>query len=201
MAWSDVLSRSLGHLVQRPPFAAKTSKLLHTQRNVLFYHGIWSDASPARRLFWGLSVSRFREDLKQLSEWFTFAPLSDVLSGDPLDSPRPKLAITFDDGCTMMQSNCVEILAEHSIAATAFVVTDCLDNQRLMWRHKLNCIEVFRGPLVLKRAMRSVEPELRASRPSSQSNTFSGDPFLRWPPYQKDILADRLWKQIGRAHV
>lgn len=102
---------------------------------VVFYHYV-GDPKPYNKLFYtGCTKRRFEEDLRIFGEYFDFVSLSELIGG--VDGQgreeRPRLAITFDDGFDLIKSGVVDILSQHRVRCTSFVITSCLENRRLMW--------------------------------------------------------------------
>ena len=46
----------------------------------------------------------------------------------------------------LLGNGVVDFLEDHGIKATFFVITNCLDNRRMMWRHKLFAMLSAIGP-------------------------------------------------------
>jgi len=84
----------------------------------------------------------FEQDLSYLSGAFAL-PGYDQLFGD-VQSAREKRGaafVTFDDGLAECGSVVAPILAKHRVPCTFFLVTECIDNRHMMYRHKVSlCI-------------------------------------------------------------
>src|SRR5262245_44905267 len=105
----------------------------------LCYHSVSSDALPhVRPLFAYKTPSGFADDLEYLCRRYdlvTVAELEERLEGKP-SGDRPPLAITFDDGLAECHSVVLPLLRRAGIRATFFLVTGCLDNQAMIYRHQ-----------------------------------------------------------------
>jgi peptidoglycan/xylan/chitin deacetylase (PgdA/CDA1 family) len=86
----------------------------------------------------------------------------------------------------------MEVLARFGVPATTFVITSCVDNHALMWRHKLS-------------AIRSLVPDATCvaeynklagakSLPPIQSSGQLMDAASHWNMTAKDSLAAELWE-------
>jgi peptidoglycan/xylan/chitin deacetylase (PgdA/CDA1 family) len=143
----------------------------------------------------GCTASRFSETLKRLNRVFDFAPLSEVVADQSTASARkrPLMAVTFDDGLDLRESGAMEVLDHYRIRATSFVITSCVDNQKMMWRHMLSAIQalapdsVWRpqyNKLMLSRGLDPIE--------RGQSLLVASS---RWDMRRKDELAAELWNE------
>jgi peptidoglycan/xylan/chitin deacetylase (PgdA/CDA1 family) len=111
--------------------------------NVTYYHFVGNPEAHYKAFYSGCTVSKFADDMERLSRVFEFAPLNVVLA-EPLirrNQKRPLLAVTFDDGLNLGCNGVMEILDRYRVSATTFVITSCIGNGRLMWRHMLSAIQ------------------------------------------------------------
>src|SRR3954467_5155605 len=107
------------------------------------YHLVSEQAGPhIRHLYSSKTPEMFEQDLSYLSEIFAL-PGYDQLFGD-LRSTREKrdaAFVTFDDGLAECSSIVGPILVKHRVPCTFFLVTECIDNRHMMYRHKVSlCI-------------------------------------------------------------
>jgi peptidoglycan/xylan/chitin deacetylase (PgdA/CDA1 family) len=163
--------------------------------NIIYYHYI-GDPVPHYQAFGnGCTISEFAQDLEYLSRIFEFASLSEVLARAPGkgNPKRPTLAVTFDDGFDLSNQGVMEIMEDYNIKATTFVVTSCIDNRRMMWRHMLSAIQ----SLTPESIWRSQYNELALS--SGFDPIKNGEGLLkvssRWEMNHKDEWAAQLWER------
>lgn len=102
---------------------------------VLTHHRI--AAQGAANPFYDPTVSAtpegFRAQMAMLRERFRVVPAGDLIGpADPAD-PRPRAAVTFDDGCRDNFDAALPVLREFGIPATFFIPTDFLERPRLPW--------------------------------------------------------------------
>jgi peptidoglycan/xylan/chitin deacetylase (PgdA/CDA1 family) len=161
--------------------------------NVVYYHLV-GEAAPHYRLFYaGCTLPTFRGHLEYLKRIFDFVSLAEALEPDS-DRPsgsRPRVAITFDDGFDLRREGVLAVLREFRIRATSFVITSCIGNERLMWRHMMSAIQT----LTPENVWRGAYNEL--ARGFGYMEISPAESLLRatkgWPPRQKDNWAAQLW--------
>lgn len=163
--------------------------------NVIYYHHVGDPAPHYQAFYNGCTASKFAQDLDCLSRVFDFAPLSEVLAceRDEESRGRPKLAVTFDDGFDLCSHGVMQIMEDYGVKATTFVITSCIDNRRMMWRHMLSAIQTLTpesvwGPrydeLALACGFRPIEPDEGLLKAAG-----------RWEMRHKDEWAALLWRQ------
>jgi len=84
----------------------------------------------------------FEQDLSYLRENFAL-PGYDQLFGNVRSTPGNRAAlVTFDDGLVECSSIVGPMLAKHRVPCIFFIITDCIDNRHMMYRHKVSlCID------------------------------------------------------------
>lgn len=134
---------------------------------VLCYHRVCNEPNP---FFEGTPVAKFREQMTLLREHFDVRPLGELVSGDV---PENAAAVTFDDGYRDNYTNAFPILRDLGLPATIFLVTDALDENRMIWhdkifdafhRTKVELVDPERLLAELLKEVRSVGPDERESR-------------------------------------
>jgi peptidoglycan/xylan/chitin deacetylase (PgdA/CDA1 family) len=110
------------------------------------YHLVSKQAGPhIRHLYSSKTPEMFERDLSYLSDNFVL-PGYDQLFGTTRgsSSARGNLTaafLTFDDGLAECSSVVSPILIKHRVPCIFFLVTECIDNRYLMYRHKASlCI-------------------------------------------------------------
>jgi peptidoglycan/xylan/chitin deacetylase (PgdA/CDA1 family) len=162
--------------------------------NVVYYHFVGESAPHYDAFYAGCTLKRFVTDLEQLSRVFAFAPLVEVIADGPDQngSKKPKLAVTFDDGLDFTQTGVMEVLSRFGVSATNFVITSCVDNQHLMWRHKLSAIKSMVAESTCVAEFNQLAQRRRLSPIQSASQLM--DATSRWDMNAKDSLASELWE-------
>lgn len=97
---------------------------------ILTYHRIISRRDAGDWVQPGLVTEpeTFRSHLIYLKEHFDIMPLCDIVSSHA--SPRPRCAITFDDGWIDFFEVALPMLRDHGIPATVFLPTDYIGTDR-----------------------------------------------------------------------
>jgi peptidoglycan/xylan/chitin deacetylase (PgdA/CDA1 family) len=107
----------------------------------------------------------------------------------------PRLAITFDDGFDLVRNGAVDVLEQHGVQATVFVVTSALDNESLMWRNKLSAIRALADASTY--LPRYNELMGRFGLPPVATAAALMPASEAWPTERKEQLADELWAACG----
>jgi peptidoglycan/xylan/chitin deacetylase (PgdA/CDA1 family) len=189
------IKNAIGIVCESPLLRPQVRRSALHSVNVVYSHYIGNPDPHYMAFYNGCTVSKFTEDLKRLSRVFDFAPLSEVVADQSAasDRNRPILAVTFDDGLDLRESGAMEVLDRYGVKATAFVITSCVDNKKMMWRHMLSAIQTLvpehvwlahYDNLALGHGIKPIESGqdlLAASR--------------RWDMRHKDGLAAELWTQ------
>lgn len=189
-----LVRRAIGNIGASRTLRALALKRLGRCATIVYYHFAgtpkrWLDVHEA-----GCTLERFDRHLAELRQEFEIVPLEQVLDWNAARDgvpERPLMAVTFDDGLDLLRSGAAEILARHGVRATAFVVTACVGNNQLMWRHKLSAILAEAGEQRALAEFARLAPAaaFHAARSDVELLSIS----LSWPPERKEELADALW--------
>jgi len=167
--------------------------LRHT--NVVYYHLI-GERQPYYHLgpYGGCTLDRFSRDLADLEEVFTFATVEKICEYNRggFASDKPLLALTFDDGFSLNAPELMQVLDEHGVKATLFLITSCVDNRNLMWRNKIFAIEAMVPEAIYVARYNALAG--RAGFPSIRSGADFRSASSAWSMSRKDELADELWR-------
>ena len=161
--------------------------------NVIYYHHVGSPAPHYKAFYNGCTTSQFADSLRRLNRLFDFVPLSEVLaSPSPTENrDRPILAVTFDDGFDLRASGAMEALDRYGVKATTFVITSCVGNQAMMWRHKLSAIQALAPTDVCLLEYNKLALSLGLKPIRSTSNLLFAT--KEWDMNRKDEWAAELW--------
>ncbi|WP_414661864.1 polysaccharide deacetylase family protein [Horticoccus sp. 23ND18S-11] len=160
--------------------------------NILYYHFV-GPAAPHYRVFdQGCTPAIFERDLLQLRELFTFCSLDDVVLGRAIaQNTRPPAALMFDDGLNLFKFGATDILHKLGIPANTAVITSCVGNERLMWRHALSVIYSSSSPNLIVESYNRLASDFALDPISSSAQLLRAS--LRWRHGDKDTLTARLW--------
>jgi peptidoglycan/xylan/chitin deacetylase (PgdA/CDA1 family) len=184
-------------MLESSPLAPVVSQAARKTTNVIHYHFVGNPGPHYQPFFTGCTLARFEEDLKLLNRVFEFAPLEEVVARRPYQSrtTRPTLAVTFDDGLKIATPQILDLLRRYRISATAFLITACVNNQHLMWRHLLGAVQSLVPEDVWKSRFNRL----------AKRHGFGGIPedgsllgvTRDWDCSRKDIWGQLLWKDCG----
>jgi peptidoglycan/xylan/chitin deacetylase (PgdA/CDA1 family) len=188
------IKRAGGAVCGSPLFAPLIGSQARKSVNVVYYHFVGESAPHYDAFYAGCTLERFVTDLEQLSRVFAFAPLAEVIAEgqDQNGSKKPKLAVTFDDGLDFTQTGVMEVLSRFGVSATNFVITSCVDNHHLMWRHKLSAIKAMASEATCVAEFNQMAHRRGLSPIQSAGQLM--DATSRWDMKVKDSLASELWE-------
>lgn len=180
-----------GSIVLRP--LMRRMFLRHT--NVVYYHLIGEGQpyyAPGRG--GDCSVDGFARDIVGLKKFFTFTTLEKLCEYNQggFASDRPLLALTFDDGFRLSAPQVLQVLDEHGIKATQFLIISCVGNRNLMWRNKLFAIQAM-VPASIHVARYNALAERAGFAPIGREADLPSA-SAAWSMSRKDELADDLWR-------
>ena len=197
MSLKSNLKNAIGIVCESPCFRPYLKRAANGLVNVIYYHHVGIPDPHYQAFYSGCTLSRFQDDLERLGRVYDFVSLDEVVDAtiDPLGRKRPTLALTFDDGFDLRKSGVMKVLAGRGIKATTFLITSCIGNEKLMWRHALSAIQTLvtaeRWRTEYVRLVQDVGfPPLndRASLISASNH---------WAMRQKDDWVAWLWKRCG----
>lgn len=166
--------------------------------NVVYYHLVGASAPHYDAFYRGCDLARFVSDLERLQCDFDFASLPQVLarSRDQVSlESRPVIAVTFDDGLDLEATGAMAVLDRFGIKATMFVITSCVGNQHLMWRHALSAIQTLAPEASWRRAYE----DLGFGPLAPDANLLEAANL--WPMDLKDEWASALWSRCSLPPV
>jgi peptidoglycan/xylan/chitin deacetylase (PgdA/CDA1 family) len=186
-----------GFLGQSVPLRPLVRRMFLSHTNIVYYHLIGGRQpyyAPGRG--GPCSVDQFARDIAELKQTFTFTSLEKLCAynqGAIVDTPRkPLMALTFDDGFRLNAPQVLQVLDEHGIKATQFLITSCVGNHKLMWRNKLFAIQALvPEPIYVARYNALAE---RTGFPPIANKAGLAPASSAWPMARKDEWADELWR-------
>jgi peptidoglycan/xylan/chitin deacetylase (PgdA/CDA1 family) len=162
----------------------------------LVYHVVSTQPGPhVQYLYANKTPAMFESDLLYLTRNFEL-PAYDELFGCPQAVRLPhkdRLAafVSFDDGLAECGSVVQPLLIKHGVPCIFFLITDCIDNRHLMYRHKIS--------LCISKLMELPEPEVEPKL-AGLSSLFLSAKLSRSDVIQKALsLVEKDRQQIDRA--
>jgi peptidoglycan/xylan/chitin deacetylase (PgdA/CDA1 family) len=191
----DFIKRAGGAVCSTSLMAPLVRARARSSVNVAYYHFVGATGPHYDAFYVDCTIERFTKDLEGLSRVFEFAPLSEVIANGQSNggsSKKPKIAITFDDGLDLRRTGIMEVASRFGAQVTTFVITSCIDNQDLMWQHKLSAIQSL-----AKKDTCLAEYNRMAKREGFAPIESIGemmDASTGWDTRAKDRLAAELWE-------
>lgn len=162
---------------------------------IVYYHHIIDKTD--RRLH-AVSIEDFRKQLKFLKSKFKIIPLSQAVKNyQDRKSLKGKICISFDDGFASFYKNAFPILKEFKVPATVFLISNCFNNNDIMWRTKL---EIIKGAVNLQKIQELCYELSRIYALDYQDQDIMKW-SLSWEMSKKDKYAQWLWDQINMPPV
>jgi len=188
---------AVGVLVQSRLLRTAVCRSARRTANILYYHHVGASTPHYQAFHSGCTASKFARDLQWLSSVFEIATLGDIIAcgRDDTTLERPRLAITFDDGFDVRTSGVMQILDDCRVRATTFVITSCIDNQRMMWRHMLSAIQALTREIVWRREFNELSLACHFRPTARDEGLLSA--AARWDMRHKDEWAALLWSRCG----
>jgi len=191
MTLKAAVKGTIGRVARTPPMSARTRGGLRRRINVVYLHYVGEPRAYLPESYRDLTLERFDRDLALLGRYFEFCPLRDVVLDERGNGSRPRLAVTFDDGCDLLAGGAAEVLERHEVKATTFVVTSTVDNDNLMWTHKLSAVQALRDENACVRNYNELMATAGLPEIGDASRLMQAS--LAWPTALREELVDRLW--------
>ena len=188
----DIAQRVIGGAAMSSLASGRLGRELRRRVNIVYYHYVGEPTPFYASFDEGMTLSRLDEDLAGLGKRFRFASIDNVIEGgEARDSDLPLLAVTFDDGFDLLATGVADVLEEHGVRGTSFLITSCLDNRNLMWRNKLSALRAMSPERELVSAFNDAVAGLGLPPVQAAGEIFAAS--YAWPAGAKDELADAIW--------
>jgi peptidoglycan/xylan/chitin deacetylase (PgdA/CDA1 family) len=150
MDWMRFFVKAVLHGGNELAGRARRARVRNTDHLIVLTYHSYSPGWPTGCLH-SLPIARFDRQLRWLASTFCVVPilqgLQEVQAGQK--SPKPRVAITVDDGFHDNFALAYPVLRENNIPATVFVATDFIDTGRPPWPTRLaEILERTRRPIV-----------------------------------------------------
>ncbi len=162
---------------------------------IIYYHHISSDQDHDLH---AVPLNHFKKQLIYLRKRYEIISLSDAIQMNAEGhSLKGKLCITFDDGFSSFYQNALPVLKHHDLPATVFLISNCVNNQQIMWRTKLELISQQTPQSKIEKGLTLLEKAFDLQYDHSTLMKWS----LNWPMSAKEIYTDFLWEEMGMIPV
>ena len=191
---NSLLSYSGNRIVNSSQLLNFFSNFNSSSLRIVYYHAVTD--SELSFYFDGKAISpkEFEEQLIFLKNHYQIISLSEAIDlAHHNKSLKKKLVITFDDGFKLNYSTIAPILTKHKVTATFFLIGNCIDNQDLMWRNKIQVLQNYdkkRFGKTLSQRMGVSEKKL------NETSNLMEWTFYRLPMNEKEEVLNYCWKEI-----
>ena len=180
-----MLDRILSFVVKIPLVDGIMTYATKRSFRIVYYHMI-SDSPLSYYFDTQLSEANFVKQIKWFKKHFNIISLEEALARLEANSSLDGyLSITFDDGFRECYDIVAPILLEEKITSTFFLITDCLDNKKLMWRNRLLYI--------INNVPKNKIIKLISEKPAIGPSTNLLKDSMQWGTNDKETFADFLW--------
>lgn len=163
--------------------------------SIVYYHIVSNQNHDYYFNSKAINVQNFRKQIKFLKAHFDIISLADAIRlAESKQSLSKKLVITFDDGFRENYSVIAPILLEEKIPATFYFITNCIDNNDLMWRNKLLLIEKYKTNENNKHII-DIANRFGLNAPKDNQNLLIWS-NSEWSMEKKEELVNLLWSEI-----
>ena len=193
---ATVSRRLMGRLARTPALSRMMLALTKPKRFlVLCYHRVNDTGHP---FFDGTPTALFRRQMHVLREGFAVFFLDELVERAARgEVPANAIAITFDDGYRDNYTNAFPILRELSLPATIFLVTDALDDNRLIWHDRV--FDAFHRTRVPRLAFDGTEVPLTDLAEKHEALATVLAVLRSSAPSKRDETIDSLLERLGVA--
>lgn len=162
---------------------------------IVYYHMI-SELENQPFYFKNKSISpnEFRNHIRFLKKHYNIISLDEAINHLKLNKDLTgKLVITFDDGFKENYTLIAPILEEEGVTATFFLITDCIDNKKLMWRNVILTV-LNKSKKDKYNLANTLVEEFRLPK-IKRKESFLDWSYRTWTMNEKDVVASFLWKE------
>jgi peptidoglycan/xylan/chitin deacetylase (PgdA/CDA1 family) len=193
----DKIFRVLGTSFRLWPISHFSKQFFKKRRTIIFYHAVWPEGDARQKLFGGMALSAFKNEMARLSRYFKFVSLGQLMA-ESYENPdgRPSIAVTFDDGFDLIGGGALDVMEGFGIPATVFVNTEAYSYNRLLWQHAFTAILAEKGENIFVKNFNKGQQE---NDFDLQIGDFSDQIAVtrHWPQSRNDELTDLIWQMSG----
>lgn len=200
MHLKPAIKNAVGMVVRSPVLRPVVRRWALRRVNIFYYHHVGPSVPHYEAFYSGCTASKLADDLRSLSQVFDFVTLPELLAPacTQQDRERPTMAITFDDGFDLSRDQVMQVLTRYRVRATTFVITSCIDNRRMMWRHMLSAIEALVAESVWRAEFDKLSLACEFSPIGSRGLLRAA---AQWNMRYKDEWSALLWRACGLPPV
>ena len=169
----------------------KNSVLWKYQNPVIIYYHMISEKVHPYYPHGAISPNEFKEQIKNLKRVFNIISLPEAIErANSNNSIKNSLVLTIDDGFKECFSIIAPILNDEKVAATFFLINNCIDNSKMMWQHQL---EYLQQTLSAEKLFAATKYFLNQIDDSSNPASSLPELSKKWEMKDKDKFTKLLW--------
>ena len=134
-----------------------------------------------------LNLRVFEKHLKFYKKYFNIISLSEAKNKN---SFRNNLCITFDDGFSENHNLVLPLLKKYNVKATFFLISDCIDNNDLMWRNRIIVSKNNSSKSKFRNVINDFNDEFNQTL---SSDNYMGE-SMNWKDSNKDLYTKFIWE-------
>lgn len=139
-----------------------------------------------------ISPINFRDQIRFLKKHFEIISLNQAIQmAENKSALKKKLVLTFDDGFSENYSVIAPVLVDEKVTATFFLITNCIDNNDLMWRNKLLVINNTKKTLLIESKLNVFYEFFGLRKMEKNENLVSWSENI-WEMEKKELYANYL---------
>lgn len=182
--------RIAGSVLASKAMRTQVNGYFRSRINIVFYHGVWRRDQPQMKLFGGIELQKFADEMRFLSERFQCLDMNTVMSLDKPPVGKPVACVTFDDGFDLIGSGALDAMEAVGVPATVFVNSMCVNDKKLMWQHAIRAIRGEKGDGVFLDCLKQVDDSAATLSNAGRQLAVT----RRWSNSQRAELTDQLWE-------
>ncbi|MEZ6116743.1 MAG: hypothetical protein R3C28_09235 [Pirellulaceae bacterium] len=111
--------RTAGRALASKSMRTLVNGYFQSRISIVFYHGVWRRDQPQMKLFGGIELQKFADEMRFLSERFQCLDMNTVMSLEEPPVGKP-VACDFDDGFDLIGSGALDAMEAVGVPATVF---------------------------------------------------------------------------------
>jgi peptidoglycan/xylan/chitin deacetylase (PgdA/CDA1 family) len=163
---------------------------------IVYYHLIGDSSRYHYPKKFTISQKIFDSHIRYYKKYYEIITIDEAFNRFSNDYKFNKqLVITTDDGFEENYSCVRNILGNYNLKATFFIINDCVDNKKLMWRHALYIINEFVSKSKLNRVMMDFSESQKIFSPTKNESLMSWS-LRAFSHKTKEKLIRELWESV-----
>lgn len=185
-----------GFLLNRFSFLREIFLKMNNSYRIVYYHIVTDEKKEYYFSNKTISIEEFKNQIDFFKKRFKMISLYEALLKHKEDeSLAGNLSITTDDGFIENYTTIAPILINNGITATMFLISNCIDNNDLMWRNKLIYINHTCNAVEIHQETLKLCDEYHIDQLNKKENIISWS-NRTWPMSKKELFINILWDNL-----